>query len=158
MLFRSAIKWPNDLLCGGRKLCGILTEASLCAENAEVNYAVVGTGINVNLHRSAMPEEIAEKATSVLIETGKTHSRAEVAAAYAAHFAELLAVPFSVLMEEYRAALIVGTRVRVLQGGIPEDGEAYFRGVDEEGRALIDYADGTRVLSSGEIEQVTVNG
>jgi BirA family biotin operon repressor/biotin-[acetyl-CoA-carboxylase] ligase len=68
------IRWPNDLLAGGRKFCGILTE--MHAEPDRVHHAVVGIGMNVN--QTKMPEELAEIATSLRIETGTIHSRLEL--------------------------------------------------------------------------------
>lgn len=68
------IRWPNDLLVGGRKFCGILTE--MHAEPDRIHYAVVGIGINVN--QSKMPADLAAIATSLRIEDGKTHSRFEL--------------------------------------------------------------------------------
>jgi BirA family biotin operon repressor/biotin-[acetyl-CoA-carboxylase] ligase len=68
------IRWPNDLLVGGRKFAGILTE--MHAEPDRIHYAVVGIGINVN--QPKMPPELAEIATSLKIETKKTHSRFEL--------------------------------------------------------------------------------
>jgi len=68
------IRWPNDLLVGGRKVCGILTE--MHAEPDRIHYAVIGIGMNVN--QSKMPEELSEIATSLRIETGKIHSRLEL--------------------------------------------------------------------------------
>lgn len=68
------IRWPNDILVNGKKLCGILTE--MHAEPDRVDYAVVGIGMNVN--QSKMPSEIADIATSLRIETGKAHSRLEL--------------------------------------------------------------------------------
>jgi BirA family transcriptional regulator, biotin operon repressor / biotin---[acetyl-CoA-carboxylase] ligase len=68
------IRWPNDLLVGGRKFCGILTE--MHAEPDRIHYAVVGIGINVN--QSKMPADLAAIATSLRIEDGKTHSRLEL--------------------------------------------------------------------------------
>jgi BirA family transcriptional regulator, biotin operon repressor / biotin---[acetyl-CoA-carboxylase] ligase len=68
------IRWPNDLLVGGRKVCGILTE--MHAEPDRIHYAVVGVGMNVN--QTKMPEDLADIATSLRIETGKTHSRLEL--------------------------------------------------------------------------------
>jgi BirA family transcriptional regulator, biotin operon repressor / biotin---[acetyl-CoA-carboxylase] ligase len=68
------IRWPNDLLVGGRKFCGILTE--MHAEPDRIHYAVVGIGLNVN--QSKMPADLAAIATSLRIETGKTHSRFEL--------------------------------------------------------------------------------
>jgi BirA family biotin operon repressor/biotin-[acetyl-CoA-carboxylase] ligase len=68
------IRWPNDLLLGGRKVGGILTE--MHAEPDRLHYAVIGIGINVNQQK--MPLEIDDIATSLRIESGKTHSRLEL--------------------------------------------------------------------------------
>jgi BirA family transcriptional regulator, biotin operon repressor / biotin---[acetyl-CoA-carboxylase] ligase len=68
------VRWPNDLLVGGRKFCGILTE--MRAEPDRVHYAVIGIGINVN--QAKMPEQLADSATSLRIQTGKPHSRLEL--------------------------------------------------------------------------------
>ncbi|MGA3292642.1 MAG: biotin--[acetyl-CoA-carboxylase] ligase [Candidatus Acidiferrales bacterium] len=68
------IRWPNDLLVGGRKFCGILTE--MHAEPDRIHYAVIGIGVNVN--QTKMPGELADTATSLRIATGKVHSRLEL--------------------------------------------------------------------------------
>lgn len=69
-----SIKWPNDILAGGRKIAGILTEVAM--EMDTVNYIVIGLGLNVNIPANAFPEDLGGRATSVLMETGKTFSRA----------------------------------------------------------------------------------
>lgn len=76
------IRWPNDLLVGGRKFCGILTE--MHAEPDRIHYAVVGIGINVN--HTKMPADLAAIATSLRIETGKVHSRLELLIRLLRHF------------------------------------------------------------------------
>jgi BirA family biotin operon repressor/biotin-[acetyl-CoA-carboxylase] ligase len=76
------IRWPNDLLVGGRKFCGILTE--MHAEPDRIHYAVVGIGINVN--QAKMPADLATIATSLRIETGKAHSRFELLIRLLQHF------------------------------------------------------------------------
>jgi len=68
------IRWPNDLLVGGRKCGGILTE--MHAEPDRMHYAVVGIGINVN--QTKMPGELASMATSLRMQNGKAHSRLEI--------------------------------------------------------------------------------
>lgn len=68
------IRWPNDLLVHGRKFCGILTE--MRAEPDRIHYAVIGIGLNVN--QTKMPAELDDAATSLRIDTGKTHSRLEL--------------------------------------------------------------------------------
>jgi BirA family biotin operon repressor/biotin-[acetyl-CoA-carboxylase] ligase len=62
------IKWPNDVLVSGRKLCGILVESAI--EGERLDYAVMGIG--VNLGQASFPVEIADTATSLLIETGRS--------------------------------------------------------------------------------------
>jgi len=71
------LKWPNDLLIGGKKFCGILTEMS--AEATRVRYIVVGIGINVNQTR--FPGDLADTATSLRLTTGAEWSRVELCAA-----------------------------------------------------------------------------
>jgi len=70
----AGIKWPNDVLVGGRKIAGILTE--LAAEADEVHWVVVGVGVNVNARREDFPPELADLATSVLIERDHPAPRA----------------------------------------------------------------------------------
>jgi len=69
----AGIKWPNDLLVGGKKVCGILTELS--AEMERINYMVVGIGINVNQDEKDFPEEFREGAASLKVESGGSISR-----------------------------------------------------------------------------------
>jgi BirA family transcriptional regulator, biotin operon repressor / biotin---[acetyl-CoA-carboxylase] ligase len=71
------LKWPNDVLIGGKKVCGILTEMN--AEATRVRYVVVGIGINVN--QSGFPKEIESEATSLRLVTGSEWSRVELTAA-----------------------------------------------------------------------------
>lgn len=67
------IKWPNDVLVGGRKIAGILTEGAM--EMDRVDYLVVGFGVNVNTRPEEFPGELRGTATSVLGETGRPFSR-----------------------------------------------------------------------------------
>ena len=62
-----AVKWPNDVLCDGRKLCGILAESRLGAAG---HVLVVGTGINVNQERDDFPPDIRDRATSLRAASG----------------------------------------------------------------------------------------
>jgi BirA family biotin operon repressor/biotin-[acetyl-CoA-carboxylase] ligase len=71
------LKWPNDVLVGGRKLAGILNEAVDCPGSGLA--LVVGVGLNVN--QEAFPDELREIATSLRLETGRPHVRAPLAAA-----------------------------------------------------------------------------
>lgn len=70
------IKWPNDVVAGGRKICGALTE--LVAEQDAVRYLITSFGLNVNQTRSKFPAEVREIATSMRIESGRKLDRPDV--------------------------------------------------------------------------------
>lgn len=67
------VKWPNDVLAGGRKLCGILLE--LVAERNQPLRIIMGIGINASQQLADFPEEVQQKATSLALETGKSIDR-----------------------------------------------------------------------------------
>src|SRR5471030_3146594 len=73
------IKWPNDILIGGKKIAGILTELS--AEVDRVKHIILGIGVDVNLDANEFPAELRKTATSLKIEAGEMISRAELAVA-----------------------------------------------------------------------------
>lgn len=75
------LRWPNDVLIGRKKCCGILTEMN--AEQDRVHFVVVGVGINVNHAR--VPDELAGIMTSLRMETGKSQSRVELVARLLRH-------------------------------------------------------------------------
>ncbi len=80
-----SIKWPNDILVGGKKVAGILTEIS--TEMDSIDFIIVGLGMNVNMPLASFPKEINDIVTSILLETGKHFSRIELIRAYL-HFHE----------------------------------------------------------------------
>ena len=79
------IKWPNDLLVGRRKVCGILSE--MHGELDQVRSMIVGVGINVN--HSEMPEEIREIGSSLRLESGRFHSRIKILVDFLAAFEKI---------------------------------------------------------------------
>lgn len=80
------IKWPNDIYLDSKKLCGILTESKIINNNIE--YIVIGIGINVNLTLEDFNNELKEKATSLLISTGKLFNREEILNKFLENFYE----------------------------------------------------------------------
>ena len=142
---RAEIKWPNDVLVAGRKVAGILAER----RGAEV---VVGIGLNVNQTDAELPADTRRPAASLRTLTGREHDRAAL-------LDDLLAR----LDRVYRAWLAEGLRPLadeiasrdVLRGrAVRHDGvAATARGIDPEGRLVLELADGGRTaVSSGEIE------
>jgi len=140
---RTALKWPNDVLVGGRKICGILVESELMGQ--AVSYALVGIGVNVNADMAAYPE-IAAIATSVTAEAGRSVSRGALAAAV---LSELEALYLAVqsgrrVQDEWRARLeTLGRQVRVTSGQAVEEGLA--EDVDGDGSLILLRPDGSRV-------------
>lgn len=150
------IKWPNDAVLNGHKLCGILTEMS--AQIDYINYVVVGTGINVNLPE--VPEELKDIATSLLIETGRRVNRAEVIGAVLRAFAQnyesfLAAGDLTGLLDAYNEILANRDRqVRVLDPKAPYEGVAL--GINGRGELLVRKADGS--VSEVYAGEVSVRG
>ncbi len=150
------IKWPNDVVLSGKKICGILTEmsAEMNTEMAIVHYIVIGTGININLKE--FPEEIRETATSLQIELGREVERAAIIAAVMKHFERLYeqyisTADLSLLLDGYNALLVNrGRRVQVLDPAGSYTGQALA--IDELGRLLVETEDGSvRKVFAGEV-------
>lgn len=146
------IKWPNDIVAGGKKLCGILTEMS--TELECINYVVTGIGINANMEE--FPDEIREVATSILMQTGKTVKRSEligtVMEAYEKYYALFMeSGDMAGLLEVYNSHLAnVNRSVRVLSPGNEYVGTAL--GINEAGELLVKTEDGAvHQVISGEV-------
>ena len=121
------IKWPNDIVVNGKKVCGILTEMN--AQFDYINHIVVGIGINV--HNESFPEEISQMASSLMIEAGgKRFHRAQIIAETMSYFEQyydtfLKTQDLSALVREYDELLVNRNKsVRVLDPKEPFDGKA----------------------------------
>ena len=145
------IKWPNDLLLAGKKLGGILTEME--TESEQIRHLVVGLGLNVN--NPAFPAELSPLATSLLLATGRPHSRLKILQAWLEEFEELygrfLAREFAGILDEWRRLTVtLGSRVTVRQGPVTICGQALE--VAPDGALLVETAAGEVVrVTSGEI-------
>ena len=149
------IKWPNDIIIGRKKLVGILTEMS--AEFDAVEYVITGTGINVD--HTSFPEEIAFKATSLLLETGRHIDKNEFLACVLEHLENEfvknnLELTPTALSEYTDLCATVGRSVTFQRGTRRISGMAV--GVSEHGELKVMMSDGTiSLVNSGE---VTVQG
>lgn len=148
---KAQIKWPNDVVIGSQKVCGILTE--MAAEMESVEYVIPGIGINVNTE--SFPEEIAYKATSLFLSTGKKWSRAQLLGAVLSEMEALLCrqeqAGAEAILEEYRKNCVsIGRQVSTQRGNIQLSGIA--EDVTESGELVVRQANGTRILiNSGEV-------
>jgi BirA family biotin operon repressor/biotin-[acetyl-CoA-carboxylase] ligase len=114
------VKWPNDLLVRGRKIAGILIESRIVQE--EVPAFVVGIGINCLQHRAHLPEELAQTATSLELESRQAIDRTTLAIALLSELNCWLKSPRSWSYTELRDQWLaraepVGTRVELEQAG-----------------------------------------
>lgn len=146
------IKWPNDIVINGKKICGILTEMS--TEIQWINHVVIGVGINVNTEY--FPEEIAKTATSLYLENGKRQQRslliAEVLKQFERYYSLFVnAGNLSAMQEEYNRLLVNCDReVKVLGPGREYTGQAI--GINETGELLVRMEDGQiREIYAGEV-------
>ena len=146
------IKWPNDVIAGGKKLVGILTEMSTQIDY--INHVTIGVGINVNM--TEFPENIRDTATSLRLETGHEVRRAPLIAAIMKRFEENYAVflktqDMSGLMEKYSGMLINLDR-EVLVLGAEDSYKAHALGIDRQGELIVRREDGTEEkIYAGEV-------
>lgn len=145
------IKWPNDIVMNGKKVCGILTEMS--AQFDYINHIVIGIGINV--HNEDFPEEIAQTASSIYLESGQHIHRASLIEAFLEEFEDVYAEYLKTedmegLMKEYDAMLVNrGRQVRVLDPKEPFEGKAM--GITKKGELIVDTWESRKLVSSGEV-------
>ncbi len=145
------IKWPNDVLVGGRKICGILTEVE--AEADRVAHVVVGIGVNLNSTEDFFPPELRDIATSVLLAGGVRVDRARFAARLLCELEGLydrfLADGFGALVGMWNdRASLVGSDVTVSGAGEEVSGKCV--GIDADGALLVEELAGStprRVLA-----------
>ena len=149
--FDVSIKWPNDVVVSHKKICGILTEMGV--RDGKIDYAVIGVGINVNIRE--FPEEMADKATSLYLESGREFDRSQIPGlvmeAFEKYYEKFAATcDLSGLKEEYESILAnYNQPVRVLA---KEPYEGVARGITDGGELLVEKTDGTiATVSAGEV-------
>lgn len=147
---KAEIKWVNDIFVAGKKICGILTEATTSVENGTVEFAVVGIGINVLAE--SFSDGLGDIITSLKIETGKNFSRAKLAAEVMNAFEELYrALPSKAFLEEYsRRSNVLGREVTVSGMAHPPYTATSVR-IDENARLVVLAGGEEIVLNSGEV-------
>lgn len=144
------IKWPNDIVIGTKKVCGILTEMS--AETDMVHYVVCGIGINVNTEN--FDAEIKHRATSMYIESGEKQIRNDIIARelnyFEYYYKKFLEGGLCAILDEYKENCVtIGRDVTVIYKKENVTGKA--ADIDENGALVVETADGTIRVTSGEV-------
>lgn len=154
------IKWPNDIVLDGRKVCGILTEMSLSVEQDSIQYLVIGAGVNVA--RQDFPEEMQGRAIAleeIFEPVGRSRLLVAVMQAFEEKYGKFVAAgSLKPLCDEYVALLINKDRqVCVLDPKGEFEGTA--RGIKETGELLVELPDGTvREIYAGEVSVRGIHG
>ena len=147
----SGIKWPNDIILSGKKICGILTEMS--SEITSLSYVVCGIGINLNIKE--FPAELKCKATSVYIETGVLTSKAQFLASVLESFEKYYLIfldkGFEGCIDEYRKKCItLGKDVSIVRRD--ESFQAKAVDISPAGELIIERENGvSEAVFSGEV-------
>lgn len=147
----AGIKWPNDIVMNGKKVCGILTEMS--AQFDYVNHIVIGIGINV--HNESFPEELSHMATSLYLESKEHFNRAalieEILEQFEGYYAVYLKTEdLSGLVKEYDINLVNrNQQVKVLDPKEPFEGKAM--GITPRGELIVDTWESRKLVYAGEV-------
>ena len=148
------IKWVNDIFLNGKKVVGILTEASVSMENGNLEYAVLGIGFNVYAPEGGFPSELKNIAGAIL-PSDTPDAKNKIAAAFLQSFFRIYREKnFGGYEEEYkRRSLVLGKEVDVIPtGGDGTKRRAKVLDITEDCNLVVEYEDGTTsVLSSGEV-------
>lgn len=145
------IKWVNDIYMNGKKVCGILTEASLDLESGMLEYAVLGVGVNVYPPQGGFPEELLQVAGAVF-DSSREDAKNKLTAAFVNRFMEYYRSKDPAYIDRYRNRnLVIGKSV--LFRGNHQEKTVTVRGIDEECRLIVQDETGEMIhLSYGEVE------
>lgn len=156
------LKWPNDVLLSGKKLCGILLE--LIPHTQTVYELIIGIGVNVNQQLTDFPAELQEKATSIVLEL-KREQKVDAHLLFTSILAHLQkncllleTQGFAAIRAKWKAwSCIIGREVLVL-----EQGKVSYTGIVDDlamdGTLLVRTSDGIRSVIAGDISLRTVDG
>lgn len=153
------IKWVNDLVIHGKKVCGILTEMAM--EKGKIRHVILGIGINVNQAAEDFPEELSEIATSLSIEAGEIFSRERLIEELVKELDEMwggMETTEEEYLEEYRSRCVtIGKDICVISGNSRRKARAIL--VNEDYSLQVEYEGGEREnLNSGEVSVRGVEG
>lgn len=148
---RPGIKWINDLVSGGKKLAGILTELHIAPGSGLVDHAIVGIGLNCNQRPEDFPPELRDIACSAAMITGKPVDREVLIRAIIQRIRTIDLEQKADILHRYRKDCVtLGKEVAVIRGDTMRNGTALD--VDENGALVVRFSDGhLEAVDSGEV-------
>ncbi len=150
---KTGIKWPNDIVSGSKKICGILSEMS--CETGVIEFIVVGIGINISQGAEDFSKEVSQIATSVLTETGHKYSRAEIISSLCYNMQEIYGLVKTGKTEEItkrwrKYTVTDGKKIRIIKNN--DEIIVRAEGIDKKGRLVVSDESGKMTTyNSGEI-------
>ncbi|MBR2780791.1 MAG: biotin--[Eubacteriaceae bacterium] len=150
---KSEIKWVNDVLLDGKKICGILTEGAVDCEQRSLDYAIIGIGINIGMPREGFPEELREVAGSLFDNEDSVFVKCRIAAGVLDRLMDLYGqMDEKTYMKPYKKRLfLTGKPVNILTGG-KITGRGTVLGLGEDLSLTVRLDSGETVsLNSGEV-------
>ena len=145
----ACIKWPNDVIINERKVCGVLTETRM--KMGSISFVVVGIGVNVNIAKDDIPDEISDIATSLSIESGysfsRTHILGEILRNFEHRYLGINEKTYGEFFDEWKSlSATIGQKVQIESGNEIKQGIALD--IDEVGALIVR-------LDEGEIFRIT---
>ncbi|MBP2029140.1 BirA family biotin operon repressor/biotin-[acetyl-CoA-carboxylase] ligase [Methanohalophilus levihalophilus] len=147
----ASLKWPNDVLVGGKKICGILTEME--AEAEIINYVVIGIGINANMDPESFPDDLKKTSTTIKYELGKEIDRVifvqSLLSTLEQHYIKFNTGSFDEILQKWiDLSDTLGKQVCMVTPVKMYEGKAI--GISEDGGLIVEMADGSKeTLISG---------
>lgn len=158
-LIDAELKWPNDILVNGRKICGILSEAA--GEPDRIYYAVTGIGLNVNFTQKDMNEEVKNIATSIMIEKGHSVPRplllSRILHTFSSYVRDLNKIDGKEkLFSTYRKECdTIGREVRVIEDEMQFRGTAV--GITEQGALVVKIGEENKIFAAADVTHLRMN-
>lgn len=148
---QTQIKWVNDIYLDGKKICGILSEATSDFETGRIKHVTLGCGINFSIPAQSFPENIQTKAGAIFSQKAPLITRNQLIQLIWQYFFELLeALPDKEYINIYRKkSFVLGKRVQFKQQGVTYSGKATE--ISDTGELIVQTSQGVKTLSSGEI-------
>ena len=146
------IKWVNDVYCDEKKVSGILTEASFSLESGDLEFVVLGIGINVKPPNEGFPPDISNIATALFEMEASTDVRSQLAAEVLQNFwCYYLNLEEKNFVQEYRdRSFLIGREISIVS--IDDSQYAVVLGIDDDCALKVQMKDGTvRTLKAGEV-------
>mgnify|MGYP002515639211 FL=1 len=149
----AGIKWVNDIMLDGKKICGILTEAVTDFESGSLQYAVMGLGINISRPKDGFPSEISDIASSLYSdEAADSELKCSLAAEILNSFFDIYGhTSAERLIDEYKKySVVIGKRIKVISAGTEYFATAVD--IDNDARLVVKDNEGNiHTLSSAEV-------